>query len=308
MRFEHDHSLEQKIATHAANLRQHGIGDTSRMCRESVFKTMIDSPDLPNAHAEEGRKFAAMAQRIAPPELVAAYMSEAKITESTEVEIEEGKLLRMIPELLVKMNPSQEGLSDSARGKNNSFRFKPSEIAAYARHCTADPTLQLSHIYYSIGLQQCVANIIGKMGFNEHMIDIAEFGGQFNSSNLCTTVPVIMHIMLERNHGKDAPIDAIDQKTIDDAMRFMHDTEQFEVQGRNRLNGEVITLHCPMERYLFDLFVRQEGLLPFIRSTKQFHDQCVQKALKSKLTDDWPEIHHLQNAVAIARGAQSIIV
>ncbi len=90
-------------------------------------------------------------------------------------------------------------------------------------------------------------------------------------------------------------------------MKFLHDTEQFQINAKNRETGEVSSLHCPMEGYLLDLFVRQNGLVPYIRSIAAFHAECEEKrrnvlGLRSKIS-----LTHMENADAIKRAAHQII-
>ncbi len=197
--------MYRKLIDLAQNLETQGLGDISAMTKESLIMNMQTSKDLPKAHAEEGRKFTAMAYRIAPPSLVATFLKHMGEEREGIIKLPSGSLRALLQSLGEITDPSQEGLSDESRGKGAEFKYKPSETIAYIERCKQDPSLQLSMNYYSIALQMFVRTLLDAMSSKTKGPDMMNFGVQFDSKNLVSVIPIALNIALERRHGDAAP-------------------------------------------------------------------------------------------------------
>lgn len=299
-------SFERELNAHAAMLARSGLGEISEMSKRSLLETMMARGDLPTVHAVEGEKFSAMAERIAPPKLVAEFIKKMSDGYPSVIILPEEKAIGTFRKLLARTNPSQETLTDEARKKGGDFQYKPSETISYINRCMQNPALQLSLLYYSIALQMFVAEVASKMKSQGMGDDMYNFGKQFNSSNLVTEIPIAIHICHGRIHGSNAMNTPIDQKTINEAMDFLHVTERFAIRANNRETGRGVSLQCPMERYLRELFITQEGLLPLIRSTEKLHSDCLATPADQDPGNE-TMLNHTINSVTVMESINTIV-
>ncbi len=171
----------------------------------------------------------------------------------------------------------EEGRSIEDRRKGASFRYKPSETIPYLRYTESKPDLHLACVYLSVALQ-AYANDMASYAKPELRNDIAAFGKQFNASNLVTTLLAALCRSLLKLRGSHATTENVDEKVIEDALRFLHETRQFEIRDKgfadSAARGKELVLQCPMERYLFDLLIKHNALTPVLRATTKIDRQC----------------------------------
>lgn len=272
MALESTPTVFDRMTSHAESLNQSGLGDVSRMTRESLLRTMMTDIRLPEVHAAEGAKFSAMAFRIAPPELAAQFLTEACKRYPTISPMGVRDVSKIFEKFAALTLPSQEGLSDDERGHGKDFRYAPSESEGYTLYCSRHPQLVLAAAYFTVALQAFVQALTQSMR-PDMQTDAANFGSQFNSLNITTSFAFAVWRSLVAQKGSDGQISDIDDAMIAEAMVFMKTTKQFELRsgGTNPATGERLemVLQCPMEGYLTDLLLRRKAFMPVLKATER---------------------------------------
>jgi hypothetical protein len=269
------------FADHALALRQRGIGPVSRMCSEHLLHTEGHNPDLPTLHADEGAKFAALAKRIAPPALVVEHLKQTAalfpVVAQLPLENVENAFVGILQ--LTDFTPAAP---DPTRMPQ--FRYERSSAQQYFTLCARDPDTFLACFYLSLGLQAYVNEISTSTVDASLRTAIDGFGRQFNATNLVTALPAELSNSLARLRGNEASTQQIDAEVIGDALNSLHKGGRFSIHARGRAGtkspGTVVSFHCPMEGYLFDLLVKQEALQPIIGAIQRANEALQLGALK----------------------------
>jgi hypothetical protein len=259
------------LDSHAAMLRNEGIGPESRMCYESVLESELTNPRLSEIHAEEGVKFTALARRVAPPELAAQFLREASTPYSKMVPLEPARIIEnfrgvMLMAELDVPRPPELTLAG--------YHVPTVDTERYFKFCSRDPNLYLACFSFSVSLQIFVAALNDRVARPDLRNSIDAFGRQFDAKNLTVVLPVIVCRSLCKLRGEAATAADIDKDVMFDALTALHtdgvftSTEEGRGPAAKGLRGN---LECPMEGYLFELLVKHQALQPIIAGISRAH-------------------------------------
>ena len=269
-------AFENALQAHAETLSREGIGQVSEMCRMSIMDNFRQDPRFLRIYVQEADAFSAMAERIAPPAMVAEYLKIYAADNPKILRMKKDEFTSHCAELHRMTSADDEGLSDTDRRHSSSLRYTPSEMKGYMEFCEREPNLQLASIYFGFELQQFIRVIANEMTANQYQNDLEMFGRQINAKNLTIALPLAIQISLARRHGKNATIDQVDSAVMEGALRFMDTTEQFEAKGTGTgLLGKMgpMSVRCPMKRYVFDLLLKQDGFVPYLNGVRRFSER-----------------------------------
>ncbi len=297
--------LQQLLRIQAEHIDSEGVGEVSAMCRQSILHTMREKPEFFIIYENERKRFTDMAYRLAPPALVAEYIRVVSTDMPLVIPLPASDVLEGMGRI-VKATSVQK--PSGARGEKEEFTYTPEESRAFFKRIQTDPDIILACIYLSITLQSYITSIFSDMkSQGKNGADIMAFGQQFNATNIITTLPIGLHMSLTKLQGKNATIDQLDVATIEHALKFMHDTHQFEAIGKAiGFSGktETVSIKCPMEGYVNELLVKHNGFLPILKSTRTISSAVRELPPEQVSQSTYATMHRMNmDIVTLAAGA-----
>ncbi len=263
------------------------------MLRHNIFKVLgTNHESLASVYDPEADSFEKLACRLAPPDILADHSRLACNVETFTVDVPKKVIDDAFKVLAYRTSEKDQGKSDVERGHQQFFFYTQDEMRNYTEFCVRDPDLLLGMVYSVVVNQAYMMGLIGMsnptpeqtkvmMAFREHL----------NATNYLNNVPFAMRIAQVRKQGVDAGVADMNASTMEDAMKFLHATEQFSISTPS---GEI---RCPMAGYLQKFFVQNDGLMPIIQAAHRLTNDSQNKSFSQ----------HMHNRANVQEVAESYL-